>query len=198
MWSIWEGDQLQLDLAAFHNRRPFMASSPIFRLFLAAAGIAVCLLLWLQFSSGPVHKPLPREYDIDKFNALVAQAAPSPSPPTTLPEWRDSIIGDMTGYLEKYKSVGYSAKDVAECAKHLDQYIVEIHDGKKQGNQDYILATSKKLVLALNDLNERCGHGLIETMEREALIEMIDIGAKQAGYEGKTDFHDVILAWRKW
>jgi hypothetical protein len=52
----------------------------------------------------------------------------------------------------------------------------------------------KKAVLALNDLNEECNGGLIETAEREDLCELINVAVGHAGLESNED--DITEEWR--
>jgi hypothetical protein len=60
----------------------------------------------------------------------------------------------------------------------------------------YIMAAVKKTILRLNELNEECDGGLIETDQREDLAKLINLAAKQAGLESSAD--DITYKWREW
>lgn len=51
-------------------------------------------------------------------------------------------------------------------------------------------------VLALNDLNEELDYALIETVEREAICELIQTAAVDCGLQDVPD--DVTEDWRAW
>lgn len=51
-------------------------------------------------------------------------------------------------------------------------------------------------MLALNDLNEELDYALIETVEREAICELIQTAAVDCGLQDVPD--DVTEDWREW
>ena len=67
-------------------------------------------------------------------------------------------------------------------------------DGVIQGTGGLILVGAGDL--ALNALNEDCGGNLIETGEREALCDLIERAAREAGLPESDE--DITEAWREW
>ena len=53
----------------------------------------------------------------------------------------------------------------------------------------------KEAVLELNVLNDKCGEGLIETDQREAICQLLLVSAQDAGV-GTDD--DITEEWRRW
>jgi hypothetical protein len=54
----------------------------------------------------------------------------------------------------------------------------------------------KKIVLALNKLNEKCEYSLLETDEREMICDIINKSAKKAGIEEADE--DLTAEYREW
>lgn len=90
---------------------------------------------------------------------------------------------------------GFTEDDVEECKEILFDYI-EALAGLEDPTDDEILAEVESAVLAINELNENTGYMLIETMEREAICEIIQDAAVECGLEEEYD--DVTEEWREW
>jgi hypothetical protein len=90
---------------------------------------------------------------------------------------------------------GFTADDVEECKEILFDYI-EALAGLDDPTDDDIMAEVENTVLAINELNENTGYMLIETMEREAICEIIQDAAVECGLEEEYD--DVTEEWREW
>jgi hypothetical protein len=89
---------------------------------------------------------------------------------------------------------GYTGADVGECGRVLEAYLARVA-GAARGDDDAVRGAVKDAVLALNALNERCNHHLIETDQREQLCELIQRAAAAAGIGSGED---VTEAWREW
>lgn len=167
--------------------------------FVIVSAVAVVGFLFVKNMSDPSIPKLPQQYDIDAINAEAAKLPQRPMP-TTLNEWRTQIVEDMTDYLKEYGEVGYTLVDVTKCDAHMESFISAISKPEVKSDDIAILSVSKSLVLALNELNAGCDHSLIETMERENLLEMIFLGARQAGYSRPIiSFEDdFTIEWRDW
>ena len=54
----------------------------------------------------------------------------------------------------------------------------------------------KEVVIALNKLNAKTDYSIIETMEREAIWEIIQTSAVECGLSNPSD--DITEEWREW
>lgn len=54
----------------------------------------------------------------------------------------------------------------------------------------------KNVVLGLNDLNEKCGHELIETDQREQIADIIILAGHLKNYNTRNE--DITEDWREW
>ena len=89
---------------------------------------------------------------------------------------------------------GYTSDDVDRCSSIIDAYLNDVA-AKKGAAESEILIAIKTAVLQLNDLNDKCGGGLIETDQREDLCEILLVAAQQ---NGLTTTEDVTEEWREW
>jgi hypothetical protein len=88
----------------------------------------------------------------------------------------------------------YSQKDIDECIACIDDYLAKVTTISGLTAQQ-IEAAVQKLVVELNELNNKCGGSLIETDQREYICEIILIAAKDAGL---TTDEDITEPWRQW
>jgi hypothetical protein len=121
---------------------------------------------------------------------VLDMAKPAKDPVASI---RQSLLDGMAGYM-KVAPDYYTQADIDSCAKIVDAYVARIGTAKSLSDKE-IRKTVKDVVLALNALNESCGHKLIETDQREYLCELILIAAQRAGL--KTD-DDITEEWRDW
>ncbi|MEM6805372.1 MAG: hypothetical protein AAF696_28500 [Bacteroidota bacterium] len=88
---------------------------------------------------------------------------------------------------------GYTEKEVDTCLQMLAVYLqaMEASSSKEEG-----MKIVEQTVLALNDLNEKCEHELIETEQREDIAEIIILAGSLKGYNDVDD--DITEDWRDW
>lgn len=98
----------------------------------------------------------------------------------------------MIEYLES-EEVDYSMTDVEKCLSIMDDFLIELSTSlsKETGMQSV-----KNAVLGINELNEKCGYGLIETDQREGLVKVIILAGHLKGYN--TINEDITEDWREW
>ena len=110
-----------------------------------------------------------------------------------------SVAEEMLSFMQSVEEdggdAGFTEDDVEECKEILFDYI-EALAGLEDPTDDEILAEVESAVLAINELNENTGYMLIETMEREAICEIIQDAAVECGLEEEYD--DVTEEWREW
>lgn len=108
---------------------------------------------------------------------------------------RQRLLDGMVEYMQSIpQDCGYRQTDIDHCFEIVDQYLTET-SGPSARSPDRLRDAVKTTVLELNALNERCGHSLIETDQREYLCELILVTAKGAGLD--TD-EDITEEWREW
>ena len=97
------------------------------------------------------------------------------------------------GYMEEDEEEGlFTEENIAETEQVLDIYIDKLILLGSNPSEDEIMSCVEKVVIGLNDLNEKYDY-YIETMEREDLCEFIIKAAQVAGLE--TD-EDITEEWR--
>ena len=114
---------------------------------------------------------------------------------TNLPNEKNKISNlkkSMLDYME-IANPSYTKNDVEECATILNEYQVDISNSKSKNEG---LAIVKVTVEKLNILNEKCDYQLIETTEREKIVEIIILESSKKGYNKAEE--DVTENWRKW
>jgi hypothetical protein len=99
---------------------------------------------------------------------------------------------EMIEYIEPGETE-YSETDVASCVSLVNNFLVKIWD--TDSKQSGMLAV-KEVVLALNDLNEKCHHELIETEQREQLADIIILSGYLKNYNTRNE--DITEDWREW
>ncbi|MBQ7378798.1 MAG: hypothetical protein IJW70_03845 [Clostridia bacterium] len=108
---------------------------------------------------------------------------------------QNSVIAPMTEYMQDCADCGFTKKDVEELEFLVMRYLDSL-EGLKEPSDQKILEQVKVLVLALNDLNEKTEYSMIETVEREAICELIQSSAVAYGLRNSDD--DVTEEWREW
>lgn len=99
---------------------------------------------------------------------------------------------EMIEYIE-FGQPEYTISDVEKCMKLIDNFLDEISqsDSKENG-----MISVKNVVLALNDLNQKCEYELIETYQREQIADIIILAGHLKGYNGRDE--DITEDWREW
>lgn len=121
--------------------------------------------------------------------------------PTPIAEVKQRLIDAMIEFMDgdpeqpnKDFDCGYTREDVDRCSSIIDSYLSDVA-AKNGADDSEILLAVKTAVLQLNELNDNCGGGLIETDQREDLCELILVAAQQ---NGLTTTDDVTEEWREW
>ena len=117
----------------------------------------------------------------------------------SLSKLKGEIIEGMISYREGDGGgfdPGYSEDDVEVCARILDEYLSSVLVPSIRGDSSGIMSAVEVAVLALNELNERCDGGLIETEQREGICALIIGAAAEAGLVSAA--YDITEAWRAW
>ncbi|MBP3666320.1 MAG: hypothetical protein J6K29_04635 [Clostridia bacterium] len=95
---------------------------------------------------------------------------------------------------------GYNETHIQKCADLLDGFAAELAalDAPVGAKRDKkIMAAVKKLVLALNKLNEKTDYEMLETDERDNICVLIRDAAVQAGLTEIPEDDDVTGEWRE-
>lgn len=115
----------------------------------------------------------------------------------SLNEVRSEILEGMREYMADVSAdggdPGYTEADIGRCASILDGYLSRVSGAGR--NADVVMGAVKDVVLELNELNERCDSGLIETDQREQICELIILAAAAAGVGSGEDLTE---EWREW
>lgn len=120
--------------------------------------------------------------DMTKFSALLTETVIEP------------MLSYMESCTEDDADCGYSEADVARCGKILMNYLNALSALNAPSDAD-IMTEVEQVVLALNRLSEE-NEDLIETAEREAIWQIIQDSAVEAGLSDPAD--DVTEEWREW
>ncbi len=107
----------------------------------------------------------------------------------------DGMVSFMQGDAEEPDfDCGYTQEDIDRCGAIVAGYLAAIASIAPSSEGDIRLAV-KKVVLELNELNDNCGGGLIETDQREDLCQIILMAAKGCGLKTSDDITE---EWREW
>lgn len=87
----------------------------------------------------------------------------------------------------------YSEKDVEKCLTLIDTFLDDIAQSESKENG---MKMVKKLILELNELNEKCNGNLIETEQREQIASIVILAGHLKGYNGEDE--DITEEWREW
>ena len=108
---------------------------------------------------------------------------------------QETVIVPMTELMNDCEDCGFTQKDIAKCETLILEYLVALESITEPANKD-IMKHVKKLVLALNKLNEKTDYCLLETEERESICEIIQNSAVECGLTNPED--DITGEWRDW
>lgn len=109
---------------------------------------------------------------------------------------KSGVINPMLEYFEEDGDCcGFTKKDIAKCEEIIEKYLAALDKIKKPDDKK-IMKEVKAVVLALNKLNEKTDYSIIETMEREAIWEIIQASAVECGLSDPAD--DITEEWREW
>ena len=108
---------------------------------------------------------------------------------------QENVIAPMTEFMNECEDCGFTEEDVAKCEALLLEYFSALEDMVTPSNRE-IMHCVMNLVLALNQLNEDTDYCMIETMEREAICELIQESALAFGLTDAED--DITEEWREW
>ncbi len=113
---------------------------------------------------------------------------------------KKKLISGMLNYMKPEDEdddfeCSYTEEDVQKCDKILSEYTDELKKLDPPGDEKAIMRVVKRVVLALNKLNEKADFEMIETDQREQLYEYISTAAQASGL--KSD-DDITEEWRDW
>ncbi len=113
-------------------------------------------------------------------------------------ELKSEILDGMRSYMEDLAQdgadAGYRERDIDDCERIIDRFLDAAQAAS--GAPARVQTALRQAVLALNALNVRCGHTLIETEQRESLCELLLGAAEAAGLDCQG--RDPTEAWRDW
>lgn len=104
-----------------------------------------------------------------------------------------NLIEPMISFMEDLGDCDYTADDINRCKDLIFNYLDALDD-MATPSDTLIMEQVESLVLALNELNEE--FDFIETMEREAIWEIIQNSAIEYGLSEYDD--DITGQWREW
>ena len=108
----------------------------------------------------------------------------------------EEVVEPMLDFMKECgDDAEFSAEDVESCKTLLKNYVDTLTELTDPAD-DRIMAEVKRVVLALNALNEAADYALIETSEREAICILIQDAAVECGLQ--ADIVDVTEEWRDW
>ena len=106
-----------------------------------------------------------------------------------------TVIVPMTEFINDCEDCGFTQKDIAKCEALILESLGALESITQPANKE-IMKHVKKLVLALNKLNEKTDYCLLETEERESIWEIIQNSAVECGLTNPED--DITEEWREW
>lgn len=107
----------------------------------------------------------------------------------------ENVIDSMLFMLGDDEDSCFSKEDIAKCEKLILEYLESLA-ALTEPTDEKIMACVEKLVLALNELSEETDYAMIETVEREAIWEIIQNSAIECGLKEYSD--DITEEWREW
>ena len=108
---------------------------------------------------------------------------------------KENVVSLMLDYMSDDEDCGYSEKDVQKCERLLLEYLDKL-GSLTNPTEKLIMEHVKKVVLALNKLNEKTDYSLIETDAREEIWQIIQDSAVECGVSPTIE--DVTEEWREW
>jgi hypothetical protein len=103
-----------------------------------------------------------------------------------------NLKNNMESYMRAFKP-SYTQADIDDCVNLLYDYTNKILFTKSKTEAMDIV---KSTVLNLNTLNNRCNNTLIETYEREQIVEIILLICHNMKFNLMND--DITEEWREW
>lgn len=107
---------------------------------------------------------------------------------------KKDVLDGMADALA-HGATGYTHTHIVHCRKILDLFLAAMGQLQAPAAEETILGVVEDTVLRLNELNDECGHMLIDVDQRNPLCELILTAARCAGLPGDED---VTQAWREW
>ena len=110
----------------------------------------------------------------------------------------ETIIEPMLSFMEYWDDddeFDYTVDDVETCKVLINNYLDAL-GAMVEPSDEAIMEQVKKLVLALNELNEKVDYTLIETAAREGIWDIIQTSAIDCGLQEYED--DITEEWREW
>lgn len=104
----------------------------------------------------------------------------------------ESLSIGMTAFIQPSETE-YTKSDVEKCMSLIDNFLNEI---SKSDSKEVGILSAKKVVFELNELNEKCEYELIETEQREQIVDIIILAGHLKGYNGRNE--DITEEWREW
>ena len=108
---------------------------------------------------------------------------------------KENVVSAMLDYMSEDEYCGYSKKDVKKCECLLLEYLDKL-SSLTNPTDELILEQVKKVVIALNKLNDKTDYCLIETDAREEIWQIIQNSAVECGLSPSIE--DVTEEWREW
>ncbi len=108
---------------------------------------------------------------------------------------KETVVSPMLEIVSEFGAEDYGKRHIRKCERLIYTYLRKLSSMRKPANAA-IMKQVKKLVLALNRLNESTDYALIETGEREAIWEIIQYSAVECGLTDASD--DITEEWRDW
>lgn len=108
----------------------------------------------------------------------------------------DNLITTLIKSMEDYRkqsNPSYTQNDINECAGLLSDYSTIVF---KTHSKEEAMPIVKSTVLKLNNLNKKCNFSLIETNEREQIVEIIILVGNKMKYNSMSE--DITEEWREW
>ena len=108
---------------------------------------------------------------------------------------KETVVIPMTEFMNEWEDCDFTKNDIDECERLILEYLNALEKITEPTNQE-IMKHVKKLVLALNELNEKTDDSMIETEARESIWEIIQTSAIECGLSDPED--DITEEWREW
>ena len=108
----------------------------------------------------------------------------------------EEVAEPMLDFMQECgDDAAFSAADV-ECCRTLLKSYIDALNALPAPSDERIMSEVRRVVLALNELNEATEDALIETSEREAICILIQEAAEECGLQAEIE--DVTEEWRDW
>ena len=110
-------------------------------------------------------------------------------------EKKKYLLHWMYDFIDDDDEPAYLKQHVEECDQLLTTFIKDVLSEDQNTEFSWVAKQVERLVRALNDLNLKLDHQLIEADQREDICALIVLVMKDAGhrYDG-----DISEQWRQW